>query len=158
MDNRKFGVEAWKNGEGEMIEKKMKKTYEKIGSVVEVQRYNCGIEEYNVWLTNDHCLVVKLRDRACSCKSWQLHGLPCAHAMAVIDREKWSVHEYVYSCYKAPTRRTIYMNVIHPKETYDSGVVDGDTGLVVGGDDVDEDFNRRILPPKNPRGPRRPWK
>ncbi|KAJ8423549.1 hypothetical protein Cgig2_007080 [Carnegiea gigantea] len=30
-------------------------------------------------------------------------------------------------------------------ETHDTGVVDGDTGLIVGGDDLDEDFNRRIL-------------
>ncbi|KAJ8443866.1 hypothetical protein Cgig2_032690 [Carnegiea gigantea] len=31
-------------------------------------------------------------------------------------------------------------------------------GLVVGGDDLDEDFNGRILPPKNPRGAGRPKK
>ncbi|KAJ8430623.1 hypothetical protein Cgig2_021585 [Carnegiea gigantea] len=50
------------------------------------------------------------------------------------------------------------MNVTHPMETHDTGVVDGDTGFVVGGDYLDEDFNRRILPPKNPRGARRPRK
>ena len=50
MDNRKFGVEKWKNGVGERIEKKLKKTYEKMGSVMEVQRFNRGIGEYNVRL------------------------------------------------------------------------------------------------------------
>jgi len=50
------------------------------------------------------------------------------------------------------------MNAIHLMETHDTGVVDGDTGLVVGGDDLDEDFNRHILPPKNPRGAGRPKK
>ncbi|KAJ8425181.1 hypothetical protein Cgig2_010790 [Carnegiea gigantea] len=158
MDNQKFGVGKWKNGVGERIKKKLKKTYENIGSVVEVQRYNRGIREYSVQLTNDRYLVVRLRDRTCSCKWWQLRGLPCVHVMVVIEREKLSVYDYVNPYYKAPTQRTIYMNVIHPMETHDTGVVDGDTGLVVGGNDLDEDFNRRILPPKNPRGAGRPGK
>ncbi|KAJ8432189.1 hypothetical protein Cgig2_013731 [Carnegiea gigantea] len=152
MDNCKFGVDKWKNGAGERIEKKLKKIYEKMGSVVEVQRFNHGIGEYSVRLTNDHCLVVRLRDETCSGKWWQIRGLLCIHAMAVIEREKLYVYDYVNPCYKAPTQRTIYMNAIHPIEIHDTGVVDGDTGLVLGGDDLDEDFNRHILPPKNPRG------
>jgi len=122
-----------------------------MGSVVEVQRFNHGIGEYSVRLTNDRCLVVRLRGGTCSCKWWQLCGLPCVHGMAVIERDKLYVYDYVNPCYKAPTQRTIYMNAIHPMETHDSEVVDGDTGLIVGGDDLDEDFNRCILPPKNPR-------
>ncbi|KAJ8433208.1 hypothetical protein Cgig2_023160 [Carnegiea gigantea] len=152
MDNRKFGVEKWKNGVGERIEKKLKKTYENMGSVMEVQRFNRGIGEYSVRLSNDRCLVVRLSEGTCSCKWWQLRGLPCVHAMAVIEREKFNVYDYVSPCYKAPMQRTIYMNVIHPMETHDVGIVDGDTGHVGGGDELDEDFNRRILPPKNPRG------
>ncbi|KAJ8422402.1 hypothetical protein Cgig2_029226 [Carnegiea gigantea] len=158
MDNRTVGVAKWKNGVGERIEKKLKKTCEKMGSVVKVQRFNCGIGEYRVRLTNNRCLVVRLRDGTCTCKWWQLCGLPCMHVMAVIEREKLYVYDYVNPCYKAPTQRTIYMNAIHPMETHDTGVVDGDIGLVVGGDDLDEDFNRRILPPKNPQGAGRPKK
>ncbi|KAJ8423414.1 hypothetical protein Cgig2_032664 [Carnegiea gigantea] len=158
MVNRKFGVEKWKNGVGERIEKKLKKTYENMGSVMEVQRFNRGIGEYSVRLSNDRCLVVRLSEGTCSCKWWQLRGLPCVHAMAVIEREKFNVYDYVNPCYKAPMQRTIYMNVMHPMETHDVGIVDGDTGHVVGGDELDEDFNRRILPPKNPRGAGRPRK
>ena len=36
------------------------------------------------------------------------------------------------------------MNTIHPMETYDIGFVDDQMGCVVGGDAVDENFNRRI--------------
>ena len=43
------------------------------------------------------------------------------------------------------------MNTIHPMETHDIGSVDDRMGCVVGGKAVDEDFNRCILPPKNPR-------
>ncbi|KAJ8430139.1 hypothetical protein Cgig2_022313 [Carnegiea gigantea] len=131
MDNRKFGVEKWKNGVGERIEKKLKKTYENMGSVMEVQRFNRGIGEYSVRLSNDRCLVVRLSEGTCSCKWWQLRGLPCVHAMAVIEREKFNVYDYVSPCYKAPMQRTIYMNVIHPMETHDVGIVDGDTGHIV---------------------------
>ena len=40
-------------------------------------------------------------------------------------------------------------------ETHDSGVVNDNTGLVIGGNELNEDFNMRILPPKNPRPSRR---
>jgi len=55
------------------------------------------------------------------------------------------VYDYVYPCYKAPTQRTIYLNVVHPMKTHDSGMVDDCTGAMVGGQELDEDFNRRIL-------------
>ena len=55
------------------------------------------------------------------------------------------MYDYVYPCYKAPTQRTIYLNVVHPMKTHDSGMVDDCTGAMVGGQELDEDFNRRIL-------------
>jgi len=158
MDRRKHDVEKWKNGVGERVEKALQKIYAKIGFVIDVQRYNHGTGEYSVRLTNNRCVVVKLSEMTCSCKWWQLHGLPCAHAMAVIECEKLSVYDYVYPCYKATTQKVIYLNAIHPMETHDSGVVDDNTGLVVGGDELNEDFNRRILPPKNSRPLGRPKK
>jgi len=105
---------------------------------------------------NSRCLAVKLREGTCSCRQWQLRGLPCEHAMAVIDKEKLWVYDYVNPCYKAATQRTIYLNVVHPMETHDHGTVDENTGAVVGGEELDDDFNRRILPPKNQRPPGRP--
>ena len=41
-------------------------------------------------------------------------------------------------------------------ETKDLGIVDDNTGTFVGGQELDEDFNRQILPPKNKRLPGRP--
>ena len=68
------------------------------------------------------------------------------------------MYDYVYPCYKAATKKIIYLNVVHPMETHDSGVVNDNTGLVVGSDELDEYFNRRILPPKNPQPSARPQK
>ena len=58
--------------------------------------------------------------------------------------------------YKAGAQRTCYVNTIHPMETHDIGYVDDRMGCVVGGKAVDEDFNWRILLPKNPRKRGRP--
>ena len=68
MDKRKYGVDKWKTGVGERVEKTLKKIYGKIGSIIEVQRYNCGIGKYNVRLTNNRYVVVKLSEGTCSCK------------------------------------------------------------------------------------------
>jgi len=43
-------------------------------------------------------------------------------------------------------------------ETHDSRVINDNTSAVVGGQELDEDFNRRILPPKNERPLGRPPK
>jgi len=50
------------------------------------------------------------------------------------------------------------MNVVHPMETHDSGTVDERTGAMIGGQELDNDYNRRILPPTNPQRPGRPHK
>ncbi|KAJ8432233.1 hypothetical protein Cgig2_024388 [Carnegiea gigantea] len=59
---------------------------------------------------------------------------------------------------RVPTQRTIYMNNIHPTETHDLANVDNRTGGVIGGHKLDEDYNRRIIPPQKPRPPGRPEK
>jgi len=61
--------------------------------VMHVDMYSRSLGEYSVKLTNSRCLVVNLRSGACSCRAWQLRGLPCVHAMAVIEKEKLSVYD-----------------------------------------------------------------
>jgi len=45
-----------------------------------------------------------------------------------------------------PRHKIIYLNAINPMEMHDSGVVKDNAGLIVRGHELDEDFNRRILP------------
>ena len=85
-----------------------------------------------------------------------MRALPCAHAMAVIEREKLSVYDYVGDCYKRSAQGMVYLNVVHPMETHDSAHVNAGTGAVVGGEELDDRYNRRILPPINPRPSGRP--
>ena len=71
--------------------------------------------------------------------------------MVVIKKEKKWVYDYMSPCYKAVAQKTYCMNTIHPMETHDIGFIDDQMGSVVGGDALDEDFNRRILLPTNPQ-------
>jgi len=151
VDKRKTELEKWKNGVGDRIEMKLRKTLGNIGFVADVKLFNMALGEYGVLLTINRSLVVNLAQRTCSCKWWQLKGLPCAHAMVVIDKQKLWVYDYVNNYYKAATQNTIYMNNIHPIETHDLATMDNSTGLVVGGEALDDGYNRRILPSINPR-------
>ncbi|KAJ8424750.1 hypothetical protein Cgig2_013531 [Carnegiea gigantea] len=47
---------------------------------------------------------------------------------------------------EGPVQKAIYMNVVHPMETHDSKTIDANMGAMVGGKELDDDHNRRILP------------
>ena len=135
---------------GSKIEGKLRETLGQVGSVMEMTLFSSITGEYGVQLTNNRSLVVNLSRRTCSCRWWQLRGLPCAHAMAITEREKLGVYDYVSDCYKVSAQALVYMNAIHPLETHDSAHVDQRTGQVVRGEEMDDGYNRRILPPINP--------
>ncbi|KAJ8430905.1 hypothetical protein Cgig2_008408 [Carnegiea gigantea] len=105
---------------------RIEKKLANIGSVADVKLFNTTLGEYGVLLTNNRSLV----------KLW--------------------VYDYVGDCYKVGSQSMRHMNRIHPMETYDSVAVDNTTGLVVGGEALDDRYNRRILPPLNPRPQGRP--
>ncbi|KAJ8447210.1 hypothetical protein Cgig2_030441 [Carnegiea gigantea] len=78
------------------------------------------------------------------------------NSVSFIRREKKWVYDYVSVCYKGPMQATCYMNIVHPMETNDMASVDDRIGHVAGGDSLDDDYHRRILPPLNPRKRGRP--
>ncbi|KAJ8425718.1 hypothetical protein Cgig2_015866 [Carnegiea gigantea] len=80
-----------------------------------------------------------------------INEFPYRHATAVITHEKKWVYDYVSVCYKGPTQATCYMNIVYPMETNDMASMNNRTGHVGGGGSLDDDYNRRILPPLNPR-------
>ncbi|KAJ8452483.1 hypothetical protein Cgig2_000072 [Carnegiea gigantea] len=66
------------------------------------------------------------------------------------------VYDYVHPIYETATQQIIHNHLVHPIETRDMGTVDAKTGRVVGGDKLDNDYDRCILPPTNGRQPGRP--
>jgi len=67
-------LQKWKNGIGEKIESKLRKTLSHIGSVADAKLFNIALGEYNVLPTNIRSLVKNLGRRTCSYKWWQLKG------------------------------------------------------------------------------------
>jgi len=61
------------------------------------------------------------------------------------------VYNFVNVCYKSSKLRMCYMNTMHPMKTHDMATVVDRIGRVSGGEGLDDDFNRRILLPINPR-------
>ncbi|KAL0454314.1 UNVERIFIED_CONTAM: hypothetical protein Slati_0770600 [Sesamum latifolium] len=86
---------------------------------------------------------VDLRARSCSCRKFQLSGIPCKHACCAIFYQKQDPVDYVDKCYSVETFKSVYQPSILPM-THESLWV--------------ESF---IIPPLSPnfgRGPGRPSK
>lgn len=70
-----------------------------------------GKDSYEVKLKEwglEHRFTVKLEDRTCSCRYWQLSGLPCAHAIACIYFHTSCLDDYIAKCYHVEEFRKTY--------------------------------------------------
>ncbi|XP_062019117.1 uncharacterized protein LOC133735703 [Rosa rugosa] len=59
--------------------------------------------------------VVDLAARICSCRRWDLIGIPCKHAISAIFGKREDVDDFVADCYLKSTYMTIYSNLIMPR-------------------------------------------
>ncbi|KAL5543040.1 hypothetical protein UlMin_010750 [Ulmus minor] len=59
-------------------------------------------------------LVVNLSDGCCSCRQFQLSGIPCGHALACIYSKNLNVYDYVDSFYKKESYEKTYGPIIYP--------------------------------------------
>ncbi|GJZ12982.1 putative transcription factor WRKY family protein [Tanacetum coccineum] len=97
--------------------------------------------------------IVDIRSRVCSCKRWQIYGLPCAHAAAALISSGKNAHVFADHCFKVESYRETYSQMIYPvpDRSLWNTVGDGGEGAGVNGDMV-------IRPPKTRRPPGRPKK
>ncbi|CAL4988960.1 unnamed protein product [Urochloa decumbens] len=59
--------------------------------------------------------TVNLEQRTCSCKKWQLTGLPCNHAISLICSYRGlELEDYVHSCYSVSKFKAAYEGWIEP--------------------------------------------
>ncbi|RYR00138.1 hypothetical protein Ahy_B07g088223 [Arachis hypogaea] len=58
--------------------------------------------------------VVDLRNQECSCRKFQLSGIPCAHAMTCIRKMCFNVDTYVSDYYKKAAYISCYQHVVLP--------------------------------------------
>ncbi|RYR67957.1 hypothetical protein Ahy_A03g014430 [Arachis hypogaea] len=64
----------------------------------------CGLDKY----------VVDLVAAECSCRKWQMSGIPCPHAISCITFKGLNLESYVDDCYKKEAYMRCYQEVIHP--------------------------------------------
>ena len=58
--------------------------------------------------------VVELNMRACSCRRWQLTGIPCSHAIACLNAYRIKPESVVSNCYTLKTYMAAYGGQIFP--------------------------------------------
>ncbi|KAI5312624.1 hypothetical protein L3X38_041797 [Prunus dulcis] len=63
--------------------------------------------------------VVDLRAKTCSCKRWNLCGIPCPHGILATFQRCENPIAYVDDCYKLETYMKAYEPVIHPIPSMD---------------------------------------
>ncbi|KAK4775868.1 hypothetical protein SAY87_023829 [Trapa incisa] len=58
--------------------------------------------------------IVDIRNRCCSCRGWQLYGIPCSHAVAALLSCRQNVQRFTESFFTVATYRKAYSQTIHP--------------------------------------------
>ncbi|XP_021724262.1 uncharacterized protein LOC110691614 [Chenopodium quinoa] len=68
-------------------------------------------------VTNDlDQLVVNLQEKTCSCRKWEMVGIPCCHAVACIFFMNKEAEDYVDRCYTREAYLQAYAGSIPPLE------------------------------------------
>ncbi|CAN1131398.1 hypothetical protein LINPERHAP2_LOCUS6379, partial [Linum perenne] len=71
-----------------------------------------GKEGYEVTYNHQDRFRVQLDKGKCSCRSWDLTGVPCSHSIACIISEGKDPQRYILDCYKVETYWSIYDHVM----------------------------------------------
>ncbi|XP_022973906.1 uncharacterized protein LOC111472539 [Cucurbita maxima] len=58
--------------------------------------------------------IVEIHSRVCSCRCWQLYGLPCAHAAAALMSCGQNAHLFAEPCFTVASYRETYSKMIYP--------------------------------------------
>lgn len=89
--------------------------------------------------------IVDIDHWDCSCKGWQLTGLPCCHAVAVFECIDRSTYDYCSRYFAVETYRLTYAESINPVPNVDKPVLSESAEAVV-----------TVTPPPTKRPPGRP--
>lgn len=65
---------------------------------------------------HEHRFTVHLDKKECSCRYWQLSGLPCPHAISCIFYRTNKLDDYIVECYSVEAFRSTYDHYLQPLE------------------------------------------
>ena len=72
----------------------------------------------------DKRYIVDIDKRTCSCRYWQLAGIPCAHAITALFMSSKPAEEYIADCYSIEEYNKIYDHCLMPMEGMDQWPTD----------------------------------
>ncbi|KHN46219.1 hypothetical protein glysoja_034547 [Glycine soja] len=64
-------------------------------------------------LSADRSDIVNIGSHSCSCRDWQLNGIPCSHATAALISCRKDVYAFTQKCFTAASYRNTYAEAIH---------------------------------------------
>ncbi|KAM7274989.1 hypothetical protein ACFE04_016855 [Oxalis oulophora] len=97
--------------------------------------------------------IVDISSRICSCRRWQIYGIPCAHAAAALISCGQTVQLFAEPCFTVASYRETYSQVINPiPDKY----LWNELGQGADGGGIQVEI--KIRPPKTRRPPGRPKK
>lgn len=71
--------------------------------------------------------IVNIENWDCTCRQWQISGLPCIHAVAVLDRTGRNVYDYCSKFFSVDSYRLTYSESINPITDIEKRVNDDST-------------------------------
>ncbi|XP_021822612.1 uncharacterized protein LOC110764020 [Prunus avium] len=73
-----------------------------------------GGEKYQVNSMLGAMFVVDLKRHTCTCRKWDLSGIPCPHALVAIAKSEHKPLDFVHALYKRPAYDRAYEGYISP--------------------------------------------
>ncbi|KAH1130372.1 hypothetical protein J1N35_001750 [Gossypium stocksii] len=108
---KKEEADKWK---GMLCPKIKKKVDANIKDSLRCVPSHAGGDKYQVECGPGSQHVVDLVEKSCSCRNWDLTGIPCMHALAVIHHKDEFPETYLQTCYTKQTQLQIYSNFVSP--------------------------------------------
>jgi hypothetical protein len=105
-------------------------------------------------LSADRSDIVNIGTHSCSCRGWQLYGIPCSHAVAALVSCRKDVYAFTEKCFTVAGYREAYAETIHPIPERIEWRKMSEAPM----DDDDDDDAQVVRPPKFRRPPGRPEK
>ncbi|KAG8369469.1 hypothetical protein BUALT_Bualt14G0016900 [Buddleja alternifolia] len=112
--NRDMAEKRW---EGRKICSKIRKLVEKnMGRAADYIPIKSDATNYEVEGYDHTRFTVDLKAHSCSCRKWDLCGIPCRHGMSAISAEILDPEDFVQDCYSVETFSRVYAPTIKPMD------------------------------------------
>ncbi|KAL2253510.1 UNVERIFIED_CONTAM: hypothetical protein Sindi_0145700 [Sesamum indicum] len=138
QENREKASKKWKGTLCPKIKKLLQKYVDKIGDCIPIKAND---RHYQISCYDGSQFSVDLERRTCTCRLWQLSGIPCKHACSAIFNQNLQPEDMVHPYYNVDTYKSVYEPAILP---ISGEMLWSETGFIPP------------LPPNFGRGPGRP--